>query len=46
MVEVDTMTIQEPKEPVYSSITIEYDVNRATIDDIAKALDDIPGVKL
>jgi len=42
------MTIDSPrsKEPDYTVICIKYDRNRATIDDIGKAVDDIPGATL
>lgn len=32
--------------PVYQYVSVKFDTNRATVDDIAKAVDDIPGAEI
>jgi len=38
--------IKEPKAPVYQHVSVKFDTNRATVDDIHKALEDVPGVEI
>jgi len=40
------MTIDKPQEEDFRTVTVGYDANRVTLEDIEKAIDDISGARI